>query len=58
MKQSGLPLAWNVFEEGPAGHISSDEDIRKDYPETTLVHVEASLSIDETDIDCELVVVT
>ena len=31
--------------------FASDEDIREDYPETTLAHIEASPSNDETDID-------
>jgi hypothetical protein len=31
--------------------FASDENIREDYPETALAHTEASLSIDETDID-------
>ena len=31
--------------------FASDDDIREDYPETTLAHIEASPSNDETDID-------
>jgi len=31
--------------------FASDENIREDHPETALAHIEASLSIDETDID-------
>jgi ABC-type sulfate transport system substrate-binding protein len=31
--------------------FASDEDTREDYPETALAHIEASLSIDRTDID-------
>ena len=31
--------------------FAADEDIREDNPETALVHIEASLSNDETEID-------
>jgi hypothetical protein len=31
--------------------FASDEDIREEYSEAALEHIEASLSIDETDID-------
>jgi len=31
--------------------FASDEDIREDYPDTTLAHIEASPSTDETHID-------
>ena len=31
--------------------FASDDDIREDYPETALAHIEASFSNDETEID-------
>ena len=33
--------------------FASNEDIREDYPENALAHIEASLSNHETDIECD-----
>ena len=33
--------------------FASNEDIRENYPETALAHIEASLSNHETDIECD-----